>query len=258
MAKRWLELPLFAVPLSWIFWASCVLIVIAWAPIMAAYRLFTFRSDPARRRSGRLHLDQASLAVRVNPFWDFRVAGDAGLDASRACVFVSNHRSNADPFLLSLLPWDMKFVSKTSIFRIPLLGWEMRTAGHIPITRGDANSRSAALAAMRETLLAGASILLFPEGTRSEDGSLGPFREGGFRLAIELGVPIVPLAVRGTERALPKHSLTLRPTSASVTVLPPIATAGLTAADAPALAERARAAIAGTLGGAFDARGGEG
>jgi 1-acyl-sn-glycerol-3-phosphate acyltransferase len=248
VAKRWLELPVFAVPLSWIFWASCVLIVIAWFPLMAAYRLFTYRSDPARRRIGRLHLDSAKTAVRVNPFWDFRAVDGVHPDAARPCVFVSNHRSNADPFLLSLLPWDMKFLSKDSIFRIPLLGWEMRTAGHIPISRDNPNSRSDALAGMRQRLLDRTSILLFPEGTRSEDGALRPFREGGFRLAIELGVPIVPLAVRGTERALPKHSLTLHPTRATVTVLPPIETAGLSPEDAHALAERVRAAIAAELG----------
>lgn len=248
MAKRhWLEVPLFAVPLSWIFWASCVVIVIAWTPLMAAYRLATFRSDPVRRRIGRLHLDSAKTAVRLNPFWDFRAVDEVHPDAARPCLFVSNHRSNADPFLLSLLPWDMKFLSKESIFRIPLLGWEMRVAGHIPISRGDRGSARGAIAEMRNRLLAKTSVVIFPEGTRSEDGSLAPFREGGFRLAIELGVPIVPLAVRGTERALPKHSLTLHPTSASVTVLPPIETAGLLPDDAPALAERARSAIAAEL-----------
>ena len=248
MAKRrWLDLPVFAVPVSWLFWASCVFIVIAWTPLMAAYRLATFRSDPVRRRIGRLQLDAATTAVRVNPFWDFRVVDRVRPDAARPCLFVSNHKSNADPFLLSLLPWDMKFLSKESIFRIPLLGWQMRAAGHIPISRGDRESARGAIWEMRQRLLAKTSVLLFPEGTRSEDGSLAPFREGGFRLAIELGVPIVPLAVRGTEKALPKHSLTLHPTSATVTVLPPIETAGLAPDDAPAVAERARAAIAAEL-----------
>lgn len=248
MAKRWLELPVFAVPLSWLFWASCVLIVIVWTPLMAVYRLATFRSDPVRRRIGRLHLDSAKTAVRVNPFWDFRAVDDVHPDPARPCLFVSNHRSNADPFLLALLPWDMKFLSKTSIFRIPLLGWQMRVAGHIPISRGDSESARHAREEIRRRLAAKTSVLLFPEGTRSEDGNLRAFHEGGFRLAIELGVPVVPLAVRGTERALPKHSLTLHATSATVTVLPPIETAGLTPDDAHALAARARSTIEEHLG----------
>jgi 1-acyl-sn-glycerol-3-phosphate acyltransferase len=244
VAKRWLDLPVFAVPLSWIWWTSCVLIVIAWTPLIAVFRAATFRSDPARRRVGRLHLDSATTAVRLNPFWDFRAIDHVHPDASRPCLFVSNHKSLADPFLLTLLPWDMKFLSKESIFKIPLLGWQMRVAGHVPISRDKASSRSDALAEMRARLLAKTSVVLFPEGTRSEDGSIAPFREGGFRLAIELGVPVVPLAVKGTELALPKHSLTLHPTSGSVTVLPPVETAGLSAADAPSLAERVRGLIA--------------
>src|SRR5262249_54729696 len=139
------------------------------------------------------------------------------------------------------------FLSKKSIFKIPLLGWQMRVAGHIPISRDDPGSRSGALSEMRERLLAKTSVVLFPEGTRSADGSIAPFREGGFRLAIRLGMPVVPLAVKGTELALRKHSLTLHPTSGSVTVLPPVETAGLSAADAPALAERVRGLIAAEL-----------
>lgn len=101
---------------------------------------------------------------------------------------------------------------------------------------------------MRQRLVGGSSVVVFPEGTRSADGSLAPFREGAFRLAIDLGVDIVPLAIRGTESALPKHSLVFRPTQASVTVLPAISTAGLGVGDAPRLAERVRGEIAGSLG----------
>jgi 1-acyl-sn-glycerol-3-phosphate acyltransferase len=150
----------------------------------------------------------------------------------------------ADVFLVSLLPWEMKFLSKESVFRIPLLGWQMRTAGDISISRGDKDSAREALEQMRQRLLQGSSVIVFPEGTRSADGSLAPFREGAFRLAIDLDVDIVPLAIRGTESALPKHSLVFRPTTATVTVLPAISTAGLSAVDAPALAERVRGEIA--------------
>ena len=144
-------------------------------------------------------------------------------DPSQPHLFVANHKSLADVFLLCLLPWEMKFLSKESIFKIPLLGWQMRVSGDIPIERGNKESARRALDAMRERLSTGKlGRSSFPEGTRSADGSIAPFREGAFRLAIELGVDIVPLAVAGTENTLPKHSLVFRPTSASVTVLPPI------------------------------------
>jgi 1-acyl-sn-glycerol-3-phosphate acyltransferase len=238
-----LDLKLVALPLSYLFWAACVLIVILWTPIVAVFRLFTFRSDPDRYRVGRLQRNSAVLAVRINPYWDFHAIDDVHPDARRPYLFVANHKSLADVFLLTLLPWEMKFLSKESVFRIPLLGWQMRVAGDISLARGDKESARHAIEQMRERLQRRLSVVVFPEGTRSQDGSLAPFREGAFRLAIELGVDIVPLAVAGTETALPKHSLVLRRTSATVTVLQPVAVAGLTAADAPRLAERVRAEI---------------
>ena len=236
-------------PLSYLFWFTCVLIVIAWTPLMAAFRLLTLRSDPNRDRVGRLQRHSAALAARLNPFWDFRTHMSAGRPvASKPHLFVANHKSLADVFLLCLLPWEMKFLSKESIFRIPLLGWQMRTSRDIPIERGNKDSARRALEAMRDRLSRGSSVIVFPEGTRSPDGSIAPFREGAFRLAIELGVDIVPLAVAGTENTLPKHSFVLRPTSASVTVLPAVPVAGLTAEDAPRLAERVRGEIARAIG----------
>jgi 1-acyl-sn-glycerol-3-phosphate acyltransferase len=243
-----LERRIVAVPLSYLFWATCVLIVILWTPLVAVFRLLTFRSDPDRYRVGRLQRNSAVLAVRLNPFWDFRAVDDVHPDARRPYLFVANHKSMADVFLLPLLPWEMKFLSKESVFRIPLLGWQMRVSGDIPLLRGDRASARHAIEEMRERLQRRLSVVVFPEGTRSPDGSIAPFREGAFRLAIELGVDVVPLAVAGTEHTLPKHSLVFRPTSASVTVLPPVPVAGLTAEDAPRLAERVRGEIARAIG----------
>jgi len=243
-----LDIPLVAAPLSALLWAADVLIVIAWTPAVALARLLTHRSDPKRERPSRLLRKAAAFAGWINPYWDFQVIDESGLDPERPHLFVANHKSLADVFLLSMLPWEMKFLSKDSIFKIPLLGWQMRVAGDIPLERGDKESARRALGQMRERLLAKSSVIVFPEGTRSAEGTLGPFRDGAFRLAIELGVDIVPLAIRGTETALPKHSVRFRRTQASVTVLPPVSTAGLTAADAPALAEKVRGQIASVLG----------
>jgi 1-acyl-sn-glycerol-3-phosphate acyltransferase len=242
-----------ATPLSYLIWAAYVLIVIAWVPIVAAYRIATFRRDANRMRVGRVLRRAGALAVAINPFWDFHVelegVREAGsLDPARPHLFVANHRSMADIFLVCLLPWEVKFLSKESVFRIPLLGWLMRTAGDIPLARGDKDSAREAIEQMRRRLTEGASVIVFPEGTRSADGSLAPFREGAFRLAAELSADVVPLAIRGTETALPKHSLVFAPTTATVTVLAPIETAGSTAVEAPRLAERVRGEIARGLG----------
>ncbi len=232
LASKWV-----AAPLSALFWISCVLIVILWTPVMALFRLATLRSDPDRYRVGRLLREAAVLAVRINPFWDFRVRGEVLPDPRRPYVFVSNHASLADAFLIALLPWEMKWLSKRTILHIPLLGWQMRLAGDVELVRGDKESARRAMEELRRRLDRKLSVLIFPEGTRSRDGSLAPFRDGAFRLAIEAAVDVVPLAVKGTETALPKHSFVFRRTTATVTVLPPVSTAGLVPADAPRLAE---------------------
>jgi 1-acyl-sn-glycerol-3-phosphate acyltransferase len=252
---RLLQRRVVAAPLSYLIWAAYVLIVIAWVPVVAAYRLATFRRDANRMRVGRVLRRAGALAVAINPFWDFHVevegvrdSASGSVDPARPHLFVANHRSMADIFLVCLLPWEVKFLSKESVFRIPLLGWLMRTAGDIPLARGDKDSAREAIEQMRRRLADGASVIVFPEGTRSADGSLAPFREGAFRLALELSADVVPLAIRGTETALPKHSLVFAPTTATVTVLAPVETAGSSAADAPRLAERVRGEIARGLG----------
>jgi 1-acyl-sn-glycerol-3-phosphate acyltransferase len=244
---RWL-----ATPVSLLFWASCVLLVILWTPLIALYRLATLRSDPDRYRVGYLFHRIAVVAARLNPFWEFRVIDDVHPDPRRPYVFVANHQSNADAFLVATVPWEMKWLSKKSIFDIPLLGWMMRIAGDVEVERGDKESARQAMAQLRDRLDRKLSVLVFPQGTRSPDGTVEPFREGAFRLAIEAGVDVVPLAVAGTAESLPKGSIAFRKTSATVTVLPPVLTRGMSVEDAPVLAEKVRGEIARSIGAAPD------
>jgi 1-acyl-sn-glycerol-3-phosphate acyltransferase len=141
----------------------------------------------------------------------------------------------------------MKFLSKKSIFQIPLLGWQMRIAGDVPIVRGDRESVQAAMRLLRDRLDRRLSVVFFPEGTRSPDGSLGEFREGAFRLAIEAGVAILPLAIYGASSSLPKYSVVFHPSVTTLTVLSPEPTVGMTVADAPALAAKVRGRIAAAI-----------
>jgi 1-acyl-sn-glycerol-3-phosphate acyltransferase len=158
-------------------------------------------------------------------------------------VVVGNHESNADPFLVSFLPWEMKWLGKASLFRIPVVGWMMRMAGDIPVERGDSDSAKEAMAACTRWLDRGMPVMLFPEGTRSKDGQLLPFKDGAFRLAIETGAEVLPVAVAGTGTALPKHSWRFGRAEGRVTVGTPLSTAGLTLADVEGLKARARAEI---------------
>ena len=239
LRSRWL-----AAPVSALIWASFVAIVVLWTPLVLGFRLLTFPFDRDRYFVGRLFHRSAALAARINPFWNFRILDDVHPDGRKPYVVVANHSSFTDVFLLASLPWDMKFLSKKAIFNIPLLGWQMRASGDVPIVRGDRDSTLDAIRQLRERLDRRLSVLFFPEGTRSPDGALGSFREGAFRLAIDAGVDILPLAILGAAGSLPKHSFVFQPATATLVVLPPEPTAGLVTADAPQLAERVRERIA--------------
>ncbi len=158
-------------------------------------------------------------------------------------MFVSNHESQADPFLISFLPWEMKWLAKASLFRIPVAGWSMALAGDIPIHRGNDRSAKEAMDQCARWLERGVPVVIFPEGTRSPDGKMGPFKDGAFRLALDSGAQVIPIAVCGTRKALPKHSWKFGFTRALVAVGTPIPTAGRGASDLEAIKAEARAQI---------------
>jgi 1-acyl-sn-glycerol-3-phosphate acyltransferase len=138
-------------------------------------------------------------------------------------------------------------MSKSEFFKIPFIGWGMRMAGDIRLERGDLKAGMQALIECRERLDQNVSVMIFPEGTRSPSGELQEFKDGAFRLAIQAGAPILPLAVVGTRDALIKHDWRFGYSRAEVRVLDPIATEGLTKHDVPQLRERTRAAIESAL-----------
>jgi 1-acyl-sn-glycerol-3-phosphate acyltransferase len=224
-------------------WGSTALVALVWTPWMGLVYLATARRDPGRYTVGRWFRRAAMTVVKLNPLWRFRTVGVRIADPRRPYVAVANHESFADIFLLSHLPWEMKWLSKDAIFRIPLMGWMMRMAGDIAVSRGDTRSRVEALEACRDRLMKHVSVMIMPEGTRSPDGRLGPFRDGAFRLAVETGCPILPIAVAGTRNAIAKGSWVMNRARAVARVLPPVETSGLTLEDVPALRERVRAMI---------------
>jgi len=181
--------------------------------------------------------------VALNPLWDFRTSGVRIQDARRPYVAVSNHESYADIFLISHFPWEMKWLSKDTIFRIPVMGWMMRMAGDIPIKRGRRESVVSAMKGCRDRLKKQVSVMIFPEGTRSRTPELLPFKDGAFKLAIEAQVPILPIVVAGTRHCMAKGSFAFRRAHARARVLAPIPTTGMTSADVAALRDRTRDVI---------------
>lgn len=221
--------------------AAVFLVPLVWV------RLFT-RADPGRRVRGRWLRRFGRVTDALNPLWHFRVEGErpAGID-SRPFVVVANHQSSADPFLLALLPWDMRWVAKVELFQKPLLGWLLSLGGDIPLHRGERASVVAMMDQCRATLAAGVSVMFFPEGTRSPDGRLQAFKDGAFQLAIETGTPVLPVVVQGTRACRPKGNLWFGEASAVAKVLAPIEVAGLTLDDVPQLKARVRKQIAAAL-----------
>ncbi len=175
---------------------------------------------------------------------DVRVHGAGRLRAGESYVFLSTHQSWMDiPVMLGYLPAQLRIAAKREVFQIPFLGWHMRRSGQIPINRGSTAESIASLRRAARLLGGGVSAFLFPEGTRTRDGSLQPLKKGGFRLALESGLPVVPVTIVGTRRAMPRGSTVLRAGAAHMHLDPPIPTAALTEADIPALMQQVREAM---------------
>ena len=222
-------------------WTAIVLLIVVWLPLLAVVRLFD--RDPARYATGRLFRYLGNLMTKVNPAWRITRTGALPDDPRHPFVVVCNHQSNADIPVISTLPWEMKWVAKDALFRLPFAGWMMRLAGDIPVDRGDARSRAAVVMRAADALAHRCSVMFMPEGTRSRDGRVRRFQDGAFRLAIEAGVPVLPLAIDGTGGALPKHGWQFGTADVRLHVFDPVPTDGLALTDAPALRERVRQVV---------------
>jgi 1-acyl-sn-glycerol-3-phosphate acyltransferase len=152
----------------------------------------------------------ASLYTWVIPLWPLTIQGKENVRKGATYVMVSNHQSLLDILMYFRLFVHFKWVSKIEIFQVPFVGWNMVLNRYIPLRRGDPESTERMFAACRQRLAQGSSVFIFPEGTRSRDGSLGVFRTGAFRIAQDNQVPILPMAIQGTAKALPKNTLDLR------------------------------------------------
>jgi 1-acyl-sn-glycerol-3-phosphate acyltransferase len=225
-------------------WFVLGLVIIVWTPLVALVWLVTLPFDKGHYAAGYLFRKLTVAHQVLNPLWTFRTTGTNITDPRHPYVVVANHQSFVDILLISHLPWEMKWLSKATFFKFPLVGWMMRMAGDIRLVRGERDSVVAAMTACRDRLQQRVSVMIFPEGTRSKDGELKAFKDGAFRLAIENQVPILPLAVNGAYTALIKGDWRFGVSDAEVRVLAPISTVGLTLDDLAALRDRTHDVIA--------------
>jgi 1-acyl-sn-glycerol-3-phosphate acyltransferase len=172
------------------------------------------------------------------------VRGLSDIDRSRSYIYMSNHQSNFDiPVLLGHLKVQFRWLAKMELFKIPIFGHAMRKAGYISIDRNKRESAFESLKNATRKIKSGVSVLIFPEGTRSRDGKIRPFKKGGFIMAIDSGAAIVPIVISGTRSIMTKGSLQINPGKVSVVVYQPIQTSDYSRETKEALMESVRRVI---------------
>ncbi|HEX9780452.1 MAG TPA: lysophospholipid acyltransferase family protein [bacterium] len=226
--------------LSIAIWIGAALLtLLLWAGSAVFVALFGWWCDRDRRMTHWWARAWAWAMVRMNPMWSLAVEGGGRLEPRRAYVLVANHQSFADVVVLPYIRVPYKCFSKEELYRVPFFGWSLALHKHIRIRRGSVKSIQESMEEARRWLQRGMPVAFFAEGTRSRTGTLGEFKSGAFKLAIETGVPVVPLVIQGTRDALPKGDWVLRHRVAgTLTILPPIETREMAPDDADRLKER--------------------
>jgi len=220
-----------------ILWTVVATIVIGTLVILSS---FFSRNGNAQHLLARLWANSILWVIRAK----VTVTGAGKLDPNRPYIYMPNHQSNADiPVLLGRLPVQFRWLAKAELFKIPIFGRAMRKVGYISIDRSDRKSAFESLAQAALTIRNGTSVLIFPEGTRSPDGRILPFKKGGFVLSVDAGVPIVPVIIRGTRSIVPKKHFIIRPARVTMEILDPVETSDYTRKTKDQLLEKIRSIL---------------
>jgi 1-acyl-sn-glycerol-3-phosphate acyltransferase len=220
-----------------IAWIILITFIMSLAAICAA---FFSRNGNGPHKIGRWWAKSILGASGIK----VKVKGIENLDLEKPCVFMCNHQSNFDIFVLfSALPAQFRWIAKAELFKIPLFGRAMRGAGYISIERKDRRKAIQSLREAADKIRSGVSVMIFPEGTRSLDGNIGEFKKGVFFLAHDAGVQIIPVVLNGTWSIMSKDSLAIRPGNVTLSILPPVNVTDYSKTDKSRLIEDVREKI---------------
>ena len=221
------------------------LLVLLWTVVCSIIAIVALAVDV----SGRLFmfLARAGWAPQVLALGGVRVVTRCaeGIDWKRPYVVAANHQSQIDiPILFAELPMPIRFLAKRSLFFIPVFGWSLWGARFIPIDRGSSRKARRSIDKAAERIRRGPSLVVFPEGTRTPDGALQPFKSGAFVMAVRAGVPVLPVAIVGSYDVVPKHRLSLKPGTVHLIIGAPISAGEGGAEEKEKLKARVRERIA--------------
>jgi 1-acyl-sn-glycerol-3-phosphate acyltransferase len=216
-----------------------VLITAFFAPLAIIVSFFTRTGNPVHIVA-RIWGQSILLISRV----PVRVIGLSNIQPDKPYIYMANHQSNFDiPVLLGYLPVQFRWLAKAELFRIPVFGRAMLGAGYVKIDRFNQKSAFESISTAARRLRDGASVMIFPEGTRSRDGSIQKFKKGGFVMAIQSGVPIIPVIRRGTWPIMAKSSLRINRGDVEMEIAEPIDTTGYSMETKEELMDRIREVI---------------
>ena len=213
-----------------------------WTTLFLSFLLFFPIVFLLKARKERVHAIQkfwARLLLRVSTV-DLKIEGIENISPSRSYIIMANHQSYYDIFLLLTLPVFIHWMAKKELFKIPLLGWLLSWVGAISIDRKNRGRAYSSIKEAVKKIRGGATVLVFPEGTRSLNGNLLPFNKGGFFLATLSHAPVLPIVIKGTNKIMPKGSFRVFPGSTSISIKPPIETKSLTPKDKARLEEKVK------------------
>ncbi|HXG92513.1 MAG TPA: lysophospholipid acyltransferase family protein [Blastocatellia bacterium] len=228
------------------FWFTAIA---ALAPFLILLFLITKKENviysPVR---AFVRMGLAIVGVRVE------VRGLERLDPRQSYIFTPNHQSLIEvPLFVTYLGRNPAYLAKKELFKYPVFGYGIRLIGVVPVDRSNTKSAVESARLATENLRRGKSYIVYPEGTRSPDGRLLPFKKGAFMMAIEAGVPVVPVTISGATKIMPKAQIKVYPSTVRITVHEPISTEGYSKENVAELVESAREKILSALGEDADA-----